>query len=168
MGGGGDDTTPVPDVVVPTPRAGRDDARGLPGTRAQWVAVLGQVSGLLLALRQAETSEGADLPAPLAGGRALRAWGCATRRVRPGADHVAGSPGDVALVGQAARVLGHELCRAQVTGLDDDAVHVLRLEAGVHHCTAEWLVAQLARVHGVLSAPYPASAHAVWRALEDG
>jgi hypothetical protein len=165
--GDGDDTTSVPDVAVPTPRTGRDEARGLPGTRAEWVTVLGQVSSLLLALRRAEAREGAVLPAPLAGGRALRAWGCATRRVRPGADQVAGSPADVAIVGHAARVLGHALCRAQVAGVDDDAVHVLRLEAGVYHCTPEWLVAQLARVHGVLSASRPASAHAVWRALED-
>jgi hypothetical protein len=64
-------------------------------------------------------------------------------------------------------VLGHALCRARVVGVDDDAVHVLRLEAGVYHCAPERLVAQLARVHGVLSAPHPASAHAVWRALED-
>jgi hypothetical protein len=162
-----DDTTSVPDVVVPAPRTRRDEARGLPGTRAEWVTVLGQVSSLLLALRHAEAREGAILPAPLAGGRALRAWGCATRRVRPGADQVAGSPADVAIVGHAARVLGHALCRAQVAGVDDDAVHVLRLEAGVYHCTPERLVAQLARVHGVLSAPRPASAHAVWRALED-
>jgi hypothetical protein len=165
--GDGDDTTSVPEVVVPGPRTGRDGVRGLPGTRAEWVTALGQVSGLLLALRRAETGEGAVLPAPLAGGRALRAWGCATRRVRPGADQVAGSPADVAIVGHAARVLGHALCRAQVAGVDDDAVQALRLEAGVYHCAPERLVAQLARVHGVLSAPHPTSAHAVWRALED-
>ena len=165
--GDGDDTTSLPDVVVPGPRTGQGEARGLPGTRAEWVTALGQVSAVLLALRRAESREGAVLPAALAGGRALRAWGCATRRVRPGTDQVAGSPADVTIVGHAARALGHALCRAQVTGVDDDAVEALRLEASVYHCTPERLVAQLARVHGVLSAPRPESAHAVWRALED-
>jgi hypothetical protein len=166
---GGDEGAVGHAQVTAVPRSGGGGSGGLPGTRAEWVTVRGQVSGLLLALREAEATAGASVPAPLSGGRALRAWGYLAPGLRPGSRRVAGSVADLALLGRAARVLGQRLCRARVSGTDDaddPVVQVLRREADVHDVAPERLVAQLARVHGVLSAPSPASAAAVWWALD--
>jgi len=167
MDDGDDGTERRSQASVPAPRSVGSGPRGLPGTRAEWVTVRGQVSGLLLALQEAEVTDGASLPAPLSGGRTLRAWGYARQGVRPGSRRVACSVAELAILGRSARVLGHRLCRARISGADDAVVHVLRREASVHDCVPEWLVAQIARVHGVLSAPSPVSAQVVWRALDD-
>jgi hypothetical protein len=76
-------------------------------------------------------------------------------------------PEEFALVALAARVLATSLCRWRVRGVADLVTAVLRAEAAVHECEPEWLVAQLARVHGVLSAPDAVSAGLVWHALDD-
>jgi hypothetical protein len=142
-----------------------DAARVALGTSAAWITALGQVSGLLLALREAEVTGGAVLPEPFAGGAAMRAWRVATQAVSGSA---AAPPGDdVHVVGRAARVLGVRVARRRVGAVADVLVEVTAREAAVHHREPEWLVAQLARVHGVLTAPCPASADVVWRALDD-
>jgi hypothetical protein len=146
---------------LPVPRDPADAEPGGPGTPGEWAVARGQVAGVLLALREAELEDGAVLPAPLAGGVALRAWATASRSGLSTAD------GRRALdvVGHAARVLGTRLCRLRVTGSRDALTTALQCEAVVHECEPEWLVAQVARVHGALSAPDPVSAHAVWRAF---
>ncbi|MEJ2861789.1 hypothetical protein [Actinomycetospora flava] len=118
----------------------------------------GQVSGLLLALRAAEVDAEVVLPVPLTRGMALDAWAAARR-----------DPGWQALdlLGWAARTLGRSVARWRATGVRDLLVDVLESEAAVHGCAPEQLVAQVARVHGVLSAPDPASADLVWHALDD-
>jgi hypothetical protein len=152
-----------------TPREPSTNWR-LPGTHEEWVAVLGEVSGLLCALREAEAPDGTvALPVPLAHGVAQRAWAAVARPVRSGdgAAPVDLAPHALRLVGQAARVLGDRLCRARASGVDDLVTAVLHDEAAVHGRDPEWLVAQVARVHGVLSAPDPAGARVVWHALDD-
>jgi hypothetical protein len=149
-----------------TVRAGPgDDTRVVLGTCAEWVTAVGQVTDLLLALRGAEGVGGAELPAPFAGGVAMRAWRIAIQRVfRPPGRRVVG---DLCVVGSAARVLGARLCHHRA-GADPDVLVVVTGHAAARHDgEPEWLVAQLARVHGVLTAPSPASADAVWRALDD-
>jgi hypothetical protein len=158
------------DAAVPRPRKAGDDAPRAPGTRRQWVTALGQVAGLLLALREAEAG-GAVLPLPLAGGHALRAWSSVTRPVLRDPDRITipdARPEDLAAVAVAARVLGGSLCRWRAGGLTDLVTSALRREAAVHERDPEWLVAQVARVHGVVSAPNPVSARVVWDALDDG
>ena len=171
----GDDDQAVQrrEAAVPQPRSAADDAAdhtsAPPGTRREWVRALGQVSGLLLALREAET-DGAIPPDPLAGGLALRAWSALTRPVLRDPDRITitdARPEALALVARTARVLATSLCRWRVTGVADLVTAVLREEAAVHECEPEWLVAQVARVHGVLSAPDTVSAGVVWHALDD-
>ncbi len=133
--------------------------RAVPGTTAEWTQVLGRISGLLLALAETESS-GHLLPAPLRGREALRAWArlkipIATA-VRPWPDALdtrvtVGVPtGDVDVLGACARVLGGALCQFRVHGLGGEVADTLLREAEVHGCPPEHLVAQLARVHGVL------------------
>lgn len=172
----GDDDQAVQhrEAAVPHPRpAADDDAAGHtsapPGTRREWVRALGQISGLLLALREAE-ADGATPPDPLAGGLALRAWSALTRPVLRDPDRITitdARPEELALVAHTARVLARSLCRRRVSGVADLVTAVLREEAVVHECEPEWLVAQVARVHGVLSAPDAVSAGVVWHALDD-
>ncbi|MHC1561334.1 hypothetical protein ACR9E3_20410 [Actinomycetospora sp. C-140] len=129
---------------------------GLPG----WAVTCGQVAGLLVAARAAETRDGAVLPAPLGGGVAFRAWDTATRS----------APDDgraLEVVGRAARVLGTRVAAWRATGTDDPLAGPLRREAALHGCEPERLVAHVARVHGVLTAPDPAAAHTVWHAFDD-
>jgi hypothetical protein len=153
-----------------TPPEPRRAEPRLPGTRRGWVRALGQVSGLLLALR-AEEADGATPPDPLADGLALRAWSSLTgpvlrdpaRLTVPEVDII-----DLALVGAAARVLGTSLCRWRAGGPADAVTAVLRREAAVHDCSPEHLVAQVARVHGVLAAADGPSGALVWWALDDG
>jgi hypothetical protein len=157
-----------PGPALPTPR--ELNTWRIPGTHGEWVAVLAEVSGLLCALRAVEAPDSTVvLPVPLAHGVALRAWAAVARAVRSGGG---GMPVDLAphalrLVGQAARVLGDRLCRARASGVDDLVTAVLRDEAAVHGRDPEWLVAQVARVHGVLAAPDPVEARVVWHALDD-
>jgi hypothetical protein len=156
-------------AALPTRRE-PSTTRSVPGTHREWVAVLGEVAGLLCALREAEAPDGTVvLPAPLAHGVAMRAWAAVARPVRSGggATPVDLAPHALRLVGRAARVLGDRLCRARASGVDDLVTAVLHDEAAVHGREPEWLVAQVARVHGVLSAPDPVGARAVWHALED-
>lgn len=127
----------------------------------EWSTVRGQVSGLLLALREAEIDDGVPLPVPLTHGTTLRSWTLAMRSPGP-PDWQA-----LDLLGWAARTLGRSLCRWRATGVRDALATVLEREAAVHGCEPERLVAQLARVHGVLTAPDPASAALVWQALDD-
>jgi hypothetical protein len=138
-----------------------DAERCAPGTGREWTTALGQVSGLLLALREEEVAGGVPLPVPLTHGVTLRAWAAATRSPVP----VDGEALD--LLGWAARTLGRSLCRWRATGARDALVTVLEQEAAVHGCGPERLVAQMARVQGVLTAPDPASAALVWDALTD-
>jgi hypothetical protein len=155
---------------LPVPRPPADAGDDLPGTHREWVTALGQVSGLLCTLREAEAPDGTVvLPVPLAHGVALRAWAAVARPVRSGGGAVPVDlpPHALRLVGQAARVLGDRLCRARASGVDDLVTVVLHDEADVHGRDPEWLVAQVARVHGVLSAPDPVEARAVWHALDD-
>ncbi|WP_328306105.1 hypothetical protein [Actinomycetospora sp. NBC_00405] len=130
---------------------------------------LEQVSGLLLSLRETEAN-GATPPDPLAGGLALRAWSALTRPVLRDPDRITitgARPEVLALVGRTARVLATSLCRWRVSGVADVVTAVLREEAAVHEREPERLVAQVARVHGVLSAPDAVSAGVVWNALDD-
>lgn len=150
--------TDGPGAAEPVPSSTQRDRAGAPGSRGEWVTARGQVSGLLLALRAAEVDTEVTLPVPLTRGMALDAW--ATARRHP--DWQA-----LDLLGWAARTLGRSLCRWRSTGVRDLLVDVLESEAAVHGCPPERLVAQVARVHGVLSAPDPASAGLVWRALDD-
>ncbi|GAA4927919.1 hypothetical protein EV188_1069 [Actinomycetospora succinea] len=128
------------------------------GTDREWTTVRGQVSGLLLALRAEEVDTEVLLPVPLTRGMALDAWAAARRDP----DWQA-----LDLLGWAARTLGRSLCRWRATGVRDPIVDVLEREAAVHGCEPERLVAQVARAHGALSAPDPASAALVWHALDD-
>jgi hypothetical protein len=171
----GDDDQAVQhrEAAVPHPRPAADEAAdhtsAPPGTRREWVRALGQISGLLLALREAET-DGATPPDPLAGGLALRAWSALTRPVLRDPDRITitdARPEVLALVARTARVLATSLCRWRVSGVADLVTTVLREEAAVHQREPEWLVAQVARVHGVLSAPDAVSAGVVWHALDD-
>ena len=171
----GDDEQAVQhrEAAVPHPRSAVDDAAdhtaAPPGTRREWIGALGQVSGLLLALREAE-ADGAIPPDPLAGGLALRAWSALTRPVLRDPDRITitdARPEALALVGRTARVLATSLCRWRVNGVADLVTTVLCVEAAVHEREPEWLVAQVARVHGVLSAPDAFSAGVVWHALDD-
>jgi hypothetical protein len=158
------------DAAVPRPRTAGDDVPGPPGTRRQWVTALGEVAGLLLALREAE-ADGAVPPLPLAGGHALRAWSAVTRPVLrdPGRITIPGARReDLAAVAAAARLFGRSLCRWRAGDAPDILTTVVRAQAAVHERDPEWLVAQVARIHGVLSAPDPVSARIVWEALDDG
>lgn len=60
-------------------RAGVVVHRGLPGDRATWARRAGRIGGLLVALADAE-SGGLELPASLAGRRALWAWSRSAER----------------------------------------------------------------------------------------
>lgn len=154
--------------------------RAVPGTGSEWVTAVGQISGVFLALAEVE-AEGHTLPEPLRARRALRAWArlktpvMATVRVADPDD--ASAPvavlvpaADVDTIGAAARTLGRVLCHHRVHSTGGEAAGVLLHEAGVHAITPEQLVAQLARVHGVLDVEHPAGnrgtdlARDIWRA----
>lgn len=165
----------------PTGRPQSNDAafRAVPGTTAEWVQVAGRISGLLLALAEAESS-GHPVPAPLRGRAALRAWArlrnpiLAAVRTWPDAVDTrvaAGVPtDDMEVLGESARVLGRVLCQFRAHGVGGEVAGALLREAREHGVPPERLVAQLARVHGVLDVdPIPADrrvdvAGAIWRA----
>lgn len=141
--------------AVTAPRTG-DTGVALPGTPREWLIATGRISGLSFVLMGAEMS-GGELPEPL-GRRSARAWGRLVRalgeppstRVLPAAD--------LDVLGAVARALGRELCRYRVSGAVSATVTALLDEAAVHGTSPEQLVAQVARVHGVLdSGPGPAA-----------
>lgn len=138
----------------------------LPGTRQEWVTAAARVSGVLLALRAAETAGLAVPPPPLDGGRALRAWARVVRPVLDRTDRVVVPVGidDLHVVAAAAAALGTALCRVRAGGGPDPVVDVLRADAAAQQATAGQLVMQLARVHGTLTAGAPGSAGEIWRA----
>ncbi|MDN5919958.1 MAG: hypothetical protein L0I76_33480 [Pseudonocardia sp.] len=147
----GDAGTPQPPVAAPAWRA-------VPGSPAEWVVAAGRVSGLLLALAAAER-DGVVLPEPLADRRALRAWArlrapvvAAVRSARPCDGPVCAvvDLADVDLLGGASRALGRQWCSSLVSRAGSPIADILQDEACVHEIPAEDLIAELARVHGVL------------------
>ncbi|GAA1855485.1 hypothetical protein GCM10009836_39460 [Pseudonocardia ailaonensis] len=158
--------------TVPLPRPRRLLVRAVPGTPAEWTQVTGRVSGLLLAYADVER-RGAELPAPLRQRAALRAWARVARPVRAavgGAGPAALEeipPADLRTLDATARLLGRHLCRMQTEGPGATPVTaVLAVEAAVYGVPAGELVAQLARVHGVLDldAGRPSLARTIWEA----
>lgn len=139
----------------------------LPGSRQEWIFATARVSGVLLTLRSGETGRRIALPDPLAGGRTLRAW---ARIVRPVLDRAAGATvvvpvAELDVVADAAAALGRTLCRSSQRHIADDPVlRLLECEADVLGSTPGSLVAQLARVHGVLTTGCSETARALWRA----
>lgn len=172
---------PDPAPVVPEhpPRPRRSTApvlRAVPGTEPEWVSAADQISRLLGALATAELG-GRAQPEPLHDGRALRAWarleGPVFEAVRaapaatPGAAEVSAS--DVATLGAAAGLLGRVLREHRVHGGGGELAGILLREARAQDTTPEHLVAQTARVHGVLdvepcSGNALALVRAIWRA----
>ena len=171
-------------MSAPERPSGRDQgtdpaSRAVPGTAVEWTQVLGRISGLLLALAATESS-GHRMPAPVSGREALRAWGRLTipvsAAVRAYPDAVdtrvaVGVPtGDVDVLGACARELGRVLCRFRGHGSVGAVAATLLREARVHGGPPEHLVAQFARVHGVLDvgSMHPDRrvdvAGAIWRA----
>lgn len=144
--------------------------RDLPGSRREWVNATARVSGLLVSVRGYETGPGSDLPEALRGGRALRAW---ARTVRPVIDRNAEQiavevpAADFAVVADAAATLGRLLCHARTTGTENAVSRLLTWDAGLYVTTPEWIAAQVARVHGVLTSRGPEDARLVWRAGAD-
>ncbi len=144
--------------------------RDLPGSRREWVAATARVSGLLLSARGTEAGGELELPDPLRGGTALRAW---ARIVRPVMDRTADHDAvevpvaDLAVVADAAATLGRLLCRARTTGAQNAVSRLLIWDAESYYSTPEWIVAQIARVHGVLASGDPEDARLVWRAGAD-
>lgn len=164
-----------------TPQGGRRGGgpvvlRAVPGTAAEWTSAAGRISGLLLALAETEAA-GHELPAPLHARRTLRAWARLKTPVLA-AVRVPGRPPvavlvracDVDTLGAAGRLLGRALCRERVHGAGGALGRALLRDAREQGTSPERLVAQLARVHGVLDAePWPGDpAHdpalALWRA----
>lgn len=139
----------------------------LPGTRREWVDATARVVGLLLSARGSEACGDSDLPDPLRGGAALRAW---ARVLRPVMDRRAGRvavevpAADLAVVAEAAETLGGLLCRARTTGAPNPVSRLLIWDAELYYTTPEWTVAQVARVHGVLTSTDPEDAELMWRA----
>ncbi len=149
-----------------TPYTGGRALRPLPGTPQEWTRVIGQVSGLMLALVGAQ-SDGHDVPEPL-GRPSARAWGRVAAALRPPAGPVPSAAAvvrtaDLEVLGAAAQALGRELCRHRARDVVTTTVAVLLAEAAEHDRAPEHLVAQLARVHGVLDADGP-DADELWRA----
>jgi len=178
-----DDTGPAPQMPEPAaPHLPHPPTnalmRSVPGTHAEWVHAADLISWLLLALAVAE-KEGHPMPEPLHGGRALRAW---SRLKAPllSAVHAADpAPGPVAVLvpaadtdtlGATARLLGRTLCDYRVHSTGGEIARALLHTARAQGTTLEALVAQLARVHGVLDVePCRGDAHAeivqaIWKA----
>lgn len=140
--------------------------RALPLLGRGWIEVAGQVSGLLLDITDQEITarwndDAAAMPAPLAAGVALRAWGrlqAAIRPVQQGAADPAGrtlypalgfvtvASGDVAVLGAAAARMGQSRGPGGHRGVAD----ALERSAAATNRTCEQLIVQVARVHGVL------------------
>lgn len=144
-----------------TPRTG-DAGAVLPGTPREWLVATGRISGLMLVLMGSEMS-GDELPEPL-GRRSARAWGRLVRALRDPPSGRVLPAADLHVFGAAARVLGRELCRHRVSGARSAAVVALLTEADVHGTSAEQLVAQVARVHGVLDSGPGPTADELWGA----
>lgn len=160
----------------PRSSAPRTVRRAVPGTPGEWVTVAGRISGLLLAVAAAER-DGLVLPDALAGHTALRAWGrlrgpiaAAVRTPGPGGlATVTVDVADVEVLGLAARTLGLQRCRDLASRAGSPVAAILYDEALAHGVPAGTLVAELARVHGVLDVDEGSvsAAHvvrAVWRA----
>lgn len=146
------------------PRAGDTGAApaALPGTPREWLVATGRISGLVLVLTGSEMS-GDELPEPL-GRRSARAWGRLVRALKGPPSARVLPVADLDVLGATARVLGRELCRYRVSGAGSAAVSALLTEAGVHDTSAEQLVAQVARVHGVLDSGPGPTADELWAA----
>jgi hypothetical protein len=152
--------------------------RAVPGTGPEWTRVADQISSLLVALATAENA-GHTMPDPLRAGRALRAWArleapllAAVRAATPVPVPVAVLVpiSDADTLGATARLLGRVLCEYRVHSTGGEIARTLLHTARAQDTTLELLVAQLARVHGVLDIdPCDADAHAdlvqaIWRA----
>jgi hypothetical protein len=152
--------------------------RAVPGTVSEWVHAADQISWLLLALAIAE-DKGRPMPDPLHAGRALRAWSrlktpllAAVRAADPAPVPVAVlvPAADVDALGATARLLGRVLCEYRVHSTGGEIALTLIHAARAQDTTLEGLVAQLARVHGVVDVdPCDGDAHddlvrAIWRA----
>jgi hypothetical protein len=146
---------------VTASRTGGTDAV-LPGTPREWTIAIGRISGLMLVLLGSETV-GDGLPEPL-GRTSARAWDRVTRALRDAPDDRVIEPRDLDVLGAAARTLGRELCRYRMSGDESAAVAALLAEARVHGTSPEQLVAQVARVHGVLEAGPGTAADDLWTA----
>jgi hypothetical protein len=147
--------------------------RSLPGSAAEWTVLAGRLSGLLLAFSEAE-QRGVELPEPLGGRGALRAWARVTGQLRIA---LRGEPAaldridraDLDVLGDAARELGRQICLLELHGPAITPVAQILLDESAHHRIApELLVAQLARAHGVLVTPEPEVVVEVWLAGEPG
>ena len=159
--------------MEPPAASGRIDAprarTPLPGGHYEWVVAAALVSGLLLTLRGAERAGGVALPEPLAESVTLRSWG---RLVRTVLDHRATRPAppsaDLDVVARAGAVLGSTPAAARATGHAGPLARVLLADTAALHLPAETVVAQIARVHGALTAGYPVVAATVWAAGSPG
>lgn len=179
---------PAPSTPADTagrgPRARVVVRHGVPGDRPTWSTRSARISGLLVALADAEAG-GLVLPAPVAGRRALRAW---ARTAEPLL--AAGGPrgdvpvdlDDLELVGAAGRALARVLCRDRErlrgpgppgpAGPDrtagaarsgspdrlpgpDRLADVLHAEARARDLPAEQLVAELGRAARLLAPRTP-------------
>lgn len=152
--------------------------RAVPGTASEWVRAADQISWLLLALAIAE-KPGRAMPDPLHAGRALRAWArlkapllAAVRAADPAPVPVAVlvPAADADTLGASARLLGRVLCEYRVHSTGGEIAGTLLDAARTQGTTLEGLVAQPARVHGVLDVdPCYGDAHAdlvraIWQA----
>lgn len=155
------DTGADPSVPAVTHAGGAGALR--PGTPREWLIASGRISGLMLVLTGSAMA-GAELPEPL-GRRATRAWGRIVRAMGDSSAEPLVPVTDLDVLGTAAQALGHELCRYRVSGVESASVSALLIEARVHDTSAEQLVAQVARVHGVLDAGPGATADQLWRAI---
>lgn len=178
------DTGPAPQAPEPDPSLAnqplppRTVLRAVPGTSSEWVHAAEQISWLLLALAAAE-NEGHAMPDPLHARRALRAWArlkatllAAVRAADPAPVPVAVlvPAAEADTLGATARLLGRVLCEYRVHNTVGEIARTLLHAARAQDTTLEGLVAQLARVHGVLDVdPCDGDAHpdlvrAIWGA----
>lgn len=172
----------VPDPEPATPDQPRRPTsavvRAVPGTGPEWVHAADQISWLLLALAVAE-NEGHPMPEPLHAGRALRAWARLKTPLLAAVHAADPAPKPVAVLvpiadadtlGATARLLGRVLCEYRVHSTGGEIARTLLHAARAQDTSQEGLVAQLARVHGVLDVdPDYEDAHAelvqaIWRA----
>lgn len=179
-----EDAGPAPQAPEPWPSPTdqplppRTVLRAVPGTSSEWVHAADQISGLLLALAAAE-NEGHAIPDPLHAGRALGAWTrlkapllAAVRAADPAPEPVAVPvpAADADTLGATARLLGRVLCEYRVHSTGGEIALTMINTARAQDTTLEGLVAQLARVHGVLDVdPCDRDSHAdlvraIWRA----
>lgn len=179
-----EDAGPTPRTPEPSPSPADQPLppgtvlRAVPGTRSEWVHAADQISSLLLALAVAE-NKGHPMPDPLHAGRALRAWARVKAPLLAAVSAADPTPAPVAVpvpaadadtLGATARLLGRVLCEYRVHGTGGEIALTLIHAARAQATTLEALVAQLARVHGVVDVdPRDEDVHAdlvraIWRA----